>query len=404
MAMPLQGIRVLDWTIWQQGPMASAMLGDMGAEVIKIEDRVSGDPGRGLMRQVGAGMGIKGRNFYFETMNRNKKSITLDLSKEKGKKILYQLVEKSDVFVQNFRQGVAARLGVDYATLSRYNTRLIYASASGWGPEGPISQKPSYDFTGQARSGAMTIAGEPDSPPYVLQGAVGDQIGAIMTAYGVVVALLARERLGIGQEIDSSLLGSLLFLMGLGVSFKLTLGAEIPRHDRAQTANPLWNYYKCSDGKWLALAGLQSDRDWPAVCRALRIEELEKDPRFENLEAKAKNAAELISIMDKVFVTRTRDEWLKTLEQAGDLVFEAVNSISEAVEDPQALANDYITDFMHPVWGKIKTLGIPVKFSKTPGRILREAPEFGQHTEEVLTEILGYTWDDIAKFKEEEVI
>jgi crotonobetainyl-CoA:carnitine CoA-transferase CaiB-like acyl-CoA transferase len=404
MTAVLEGIRVLDWTVWQQGPMASVMLGDLGAEVIKIEDRVSGDPSRGFMRQMGAGMGIGGRNFYFEVMNRNKKSVTLDLNKKRGKEILYQLVEKSDVFLQNFRQGVAARLGMDYATLSRYNPRLIYASASGWGPQGPIRQKPAFDFTGQARSGMMTIAGELGSPPTSLQGAIGDQIGAIMTAYGVVAALLARERLGIGQEIDSSLLGSLLFLMGLNVSFKLGFGIEMPNHNRAGAYNPLWNYYKCSDNKWIALAELQADRAWPIVCRALGMQALEKDPRFDSLETRAKNAAELISIMDKVFATKTRDDWLKTLEQAGDLIFEPVNTISDAVEDPQVLANDYITDFNHPVWGKVKALGIPVKFSKTPGRITREAPEFGQHTEEVLTEVLGHTWDDIAKLKEEEVI
>ena len=404
MTAVLEGIRVLDWTVWQQGPMASVMLGDLGAEVIKIEDRVSGDPSRGFMRQMGAGMGIGGRNFYFEVMNRNKKSVTLDLNKQRGKEILYQLVEKSDVFLQNFRQGVAARLGMDYATLSRYNPRLIYASASGWGPQGPNRQKPAFDFTGQARSGIMTIAGELGSSPISLQGAIGDQIGAIMTAYGVVAALLARERLGIGQEIDSSLLGSLLFLMGLNVSFKLGFGIEMPNHNRAGAYNPLWNYYKCSDDKWLALAELQADRAWPIVCRALGMQALEKDPRFDSLEARAKNAAELISIMDRVFVTKTRDDWLKTLEQAGDLIFEPVNTISDAVEDPQVLANDYITDFNHPVWGKVKALGIPVKFSKTPGRITREAPEFGQHTEEVLTEVLGHTWDDIAKLREEEVI
>jgi len=400
----LEGIRVLDWTVWQQGPMAGVMLGDLGAEVIKIEDRVSGDPARGFMRQMGAGMGIGGRNFYFETMNRNKKSVTLDLNKPRGKEILYQLVEKSDVFLQNFRYGVAAKLGLDYATLSRYNPRLVYASASGWGQQGPIRKKPAFDFTGQARSGMMTISGSVDSTPFSLQGAIGDQIGAIMTAYGILAALLARERLGIGQELDSSLLGSSLFLMGLNVSFKLGLGIEMPRHNRSVSYNPLWNYYKCSDDKWLALAELQADRAWPAVCRALGIEALEKDPRFDSLETRAKNTVELISIMDKIFITKTRDEWLKILERAGDLIFEPVNTISDVVEDPQVLANEYITDFNHPVFGKFKALGIPVKFSKTPGQIAREAPEFGQHTEEILTGILGYTWDDITKLKEEEVI
>ena len=404
MSAVLEGIRVLDWTIWQQGPMAGVMLGDLGAEVIKIEDRVSGDPSRGFMRQMGAGMGIGGRNFYFETMNRNKKSVTLDLNKQRGKEILYRLVEKSDVFLQNFRYGVAAKLGLDYATLSRYNPRLVYASASGWGQQGPIRKKPAFDFTGQARSGMMTISGSVDSTPFSLQGAIGDQIGAIMTAYGILAALLARERLGIGQELDSSLLGSSLFLMGLNVSFKLGLNIEMPKHNRVASYNPLWNYYKCSDDKWLVLAEMQADRAWPTICRALGISALEKDPRFNSLETRARNAAELISILDKIFFTKTRKEWLDILEKAGDLIFEPVNNITDVVDDPQTLANEYVTEFNHPVFGKFKVIGVPVKFSKTPGQITREAPEFGQHTEEVLTEVLGHTWDDIAKLKEEEVI
>ena len=404
MAAILEGIRVLDWTIWQQGPVAGFMLGDLGAEVIKIEDRITGDPARGFMRQMGAGMGVKGRNFYFEMMNRNKKSFTIDLNKQRGKELLYELVGKSDVFLQNFRYGVAERLGVDYATLSRYNSRLIYATASGWGSKGALREKPALDFVGQARSGMMSIAGYVDSPPYSLQGAIGDQIGGIMTAYGIVSALLARERLGVGQEIDSSMLGSAIFLMGLNVSFKLGINIEMPKHDRNASYNPLWNFYKCSDNKWICLAELQSDRSWPTICRALNITELEKDPRYNNLETRAQHAAELISILDKIFITKTRAEWLNILEKAGDLMFEPVNTISDVVEDPQAIANEYVTDFNHPVFGKSKVLGIPVKFSKTPGQITREAPEFGQHTEEILTEVLGYSWDDITKLKEAEVI
>jgi crotonobetainyl-CoA:carnitine CoA-transferase CaiB-like acyl-CoA transferase len=404
MASVLDGIRVLDWTAWQQGPVAGIMLGDLGADVIKIEDRVTGDPARGFMRQMGAGMGVKGRNFYFEMMNRNKRSVTLDLNKPRGKEVFYELVGKSDVFLQNFRPGSAAKLGLDYPTLSRYNPRLIYASASGWGSKGPLRDKPALDFVGQARAGMMSIGGELSTSPTPLQGAIGDQIGAIMTAYGILAALLARERLGIGQEIDSSILGGSLFLMGLNVSFKLGLDIEMPSFNRNWAYNPLWNLYKSSDEKWICLAELQADRAWPVLCRALGITELEKDPRFNTLESMSKNAVELVAILDKVFITKTRDEWLKILENAGDIMFAPVNSISDVVEEPQVMANDYITNFNHPVFGKSKVLGFPVTFSKTPGKIAREAPEFGQHTEEVLIDVLGYTWDDITKLKEAEVI
>ena len=404
MASILEGIRVLDWTVFQQGPMASCMLGDLGADVIKIEDRVTGDPSRGFMKMVGAGTGIKGRNFYFEMLNRNKRGIALDLNKPKGKEIVYDLVKKSDVFLHNYRHGVPEKMKLDYATLSRINPRLIYASASGWGPKGPITEKPSLDFTGQARSGMMNIAGELGSGPSPLQGSIADQIGAIMTAYGIMAGIVARERLGIGQEIDSSSLGSALFLMAQSVSFKLALDFEIPKHNRNASWNALWNYYKCSDDKWIVLAELQTERSWPIVCRALNIIELEKDPRFNSMETRAQNGAELVSILDKIFATKTRDEWLKILEEAGDLIFQPVQNFGDVIQDPQVIANEYITDFNHPVFGKYKVLGMPVKFSKTPGQITREAPEFGQHTEEILTELLGYSWDDITKLKDDEVI
>ncbi|MFP8879789.1 MAG: CoA transferase, partial [Myxococcota bacterium] len=183
MAMPLEGIRVIDWTIWQQGPVCSAMLGDLGAEVIKIEERVGGDPGRGIIKMSGADMGDR-PNFYFEANNRNKKSLTLDLNQPEAREIVYGLVAKSDVFVQNFRKGVAARLGIDYATLRKHNEKLIYASATGYGPDGPSSAEPSFDQLGLARSGIMMAAGEPDMPPLAIAGGVADQMGAVMLAYG----------------------------------------------------------------------------------------------------------------------------------------------------------------------------------------------------------------------------
>ncbi len=404
MTMPLEGYRVVDWTVFQQGPVASMMLGDLGAEVIKIEQRGSGDPARGMMKLGGAAAGISGRNFYFEYNNRNKRSLVVNLRKPEGKEIIYKLVEKSDVFVQNFRHGVAARMGLDYATLSKYNPKLIYASASGWGPQGPDAEKPSFDYTGLAKSGIMNMVGDPDMPPQNIQGAIADQTGAIITAYGVVTALLARERTGVGQEVGTSLLSSMIWLQGLNMSMHLVLGAAMPRTARAAAGNPLWNHYKCKDDKWIALAHLQPDRHWPILCKALGIENLEKDPKFDNMMSRGQNAAELIAIMDKVFATKTREEWYKTMAEAGDLVFESVNTIAEVASDPQTLANSYITDFQHPALGPIKVVAPPIQLSKTPVGMQKEAPEFGEHTEEIMTELLDYTWDDVIKLKDQEVI
>src|SRR2546425_6334703 len=204
MQRPLDGVRIIDWTIWQQGPVATMMLGDLGAEVIKIEERVGGDPGRGVMSVAGVLIGTsEGHNFYFEANNRHKKSLTLDLKKPEAKEIVYKLAEKSDVFVQNFRKGVAAKLGIDYKTLSKYNPKLIYASASGYGPFGPDSGEPSFDYMGLARSGIMTAAGEPDKAPLNITRGTGDQLGAILLAYGRVGAPLAPAKHGGGPEGDT---------------------------------------------------------------------------------------------------------------------------------------------------------------------------------------------------------
>ena len=404
MSMPLEGIRVIDWTLWQMGPVCSALLGDLGADVIKIEQRSFGDPGRAVRRARGRSMLLAGgRNAYFETNNRNKRGLAVDLSKEAGKEIIYRLVKRSDVFVQNFRPGVAQRLLLDYRTLSRHNPRLIYANASGYGPKGPESGMPSLDYLGLARSGMMTAVPTSDGVPVEINGSIADQMGAFLLAYGVLAALLARERLGVGQEVDSSHLGSMIALQGLHVGISLLIKQELEVWPRTKAQNPLWNHYKCRDGRWIALALLQSDRYWHDFCRALHIEHLETDPRFETMDKRADHCAELISILDQVFATKTYEQWADILRENKDFIFTVVQDRSELATDPQVIANEYITEYDHPVLGKVKMVGCPVKFSKTPPAIRLPAPEFGEHTEEILLE-MGYTWDDIARLKEEEVL
>ena len=406
MAMILEGIRVLDWTLFQQGPVSSMLLAELGADVIKIEERTEGDPGRGMMRVIGATLDVPegDRSSYFEYNNRSKRGITLDLKKERGKEILYQLVEKSDVFVQNFRQGVAERLGLDYETLCKYNSKLIYAHSTGWGPKGPSKFEPSADYTGIARSGMMYIAGEPDMPPQMIQSGVADQTGAIMTTLGVVGALFAREKQGIGQKIDVSLLGAMTAgTLGMAMSLSLISGITSWRNHREKAGNPLWNHYECMDGRWIALANLQPDKFWPNLCRAMNLGDLERDSRFCDMDARMKNSEELISILDRSFATKPREEWMTLLQEEG-VVYSRLNAISDLEDDPQMTANDYITEWEHPEWGKVKWTGFPIQFSETPMAIRREAPALGQHTEEILLEILGYNWNDINKLQDEEVI
>jgi len=293
-------------------------------------------------------------------------------------------------------------MGIGYEVLSVRNPRLIYAHASGWGRKGPDSHALSYDYLGLARSGMMLMCGEEGTPPQNLVPGLADQMGAIMTAFGIVSALYTRERTGEGQLVDTSLLGAMIELEGLVLAAPCMLGGEFPRPVRTAAGNPLWNHYKCRDGKWIALAHIQPDRYWSQTCRALGIEELEHDPRFEELEARTENAAELISILDEKFASKDRNEWMEIFKKEG-LIYSLLQSATEVTNDPQALANDYFVSFDHPVLGKTKMVGFPWMFNKTPAAIRREAPEFGQHTEEILLEV-DYSWDDIIRLKDEDVI
>jgi len=403
MTLPLAGIRVIDWTIWQQGPVASVMLGDLGAEVIKVEERTGGDPGRGVLRAQGLDLTDR-PNFYFEANNRNKKSIALDLKKPEAVAIVRKLSAGADVFVQNFRKGVAARLGLDAATLRRENPRLVYASATGYGPEGPESAAPSFDYLGLARSGIMFSCGEPDDPPMAIAGGIADQMGAVMLAYGIVVALFARDRTGVGQEVDASHLGSMAWLQGLGLSARLMLGRALPRQPRASTTNPLWNHYKCGDDQWIALSMLQPDRYWTRFCAVLEIPEAAADPRFATMLDRMMNASDCIALLDRAFARRPRADWLERFANGGDFIYSVVNSVDDLKDDPQMRANDYVATFEHPTFGPTEVVGLPVRFGATPGELRLPAPELGQHTEEILTETLGYSWDDVQRLRDADVI
>jgi len=401
MAGPLDGVKVVEITMFQQGPVAGMRLGDLGADVIKVEPK-TGDPGRGMMRIVGADTGLKGRNYYFESNNRNKRSIVLDLRTEKGVEIFLKLIDRADVFLTNMSLEAPQRMGIGPEVLMARNPRLIYAHASGWGRKGPDANELSFDYTGIARSGTMMMSGERGGPPGTLIPGMGDEQGGLICAWAVTAALYAREKTGKGQLVDSSLMGSLIALHGVNFSAPGVLGKEFPRLLRSEAGNPIYNHYKCKDDKWIVIAHLQPDRYWPNVCKAMGIEELEHDPRFSTIEARHDNGKELVSILDKKFATKTRAQWMEIFKKE-NVIHTPIQSASEVFEDPQASANDYIVRVEHPVWGKIRMLGFPWTFHETPASVRREAPELGQHTEEILLE-LGYTWDDITKLKSEEVI
>jgi crotonobetainyl-CoA:carnitine CoA-transferase CaiB-like acyl-CoA transferase len=375
------------------------MLGDLGADVIKIENRGSGDPSRGL--EPGFDVRYKTpRTAYYEAINRNKRGISVDIGKQAGRELVYALVGKSDVFLCNFRPSVVERYRMGYDVLSKHNPRLIYAMVTGFGPKGPDADHRCYDAIGQARSALMAQC-DPDEPHYII-GGIGDCVPATMCACGVITALLERERSGMGQRVDVSQLSSLMYMQLANLALRFIGGYPIGPRSRRNPMNPLVNSYRCADGKWMFASNMEADKYWPGFCKALGIEELQHDPRFNSLTKRAGNA-ELVDILDRVFATRTRDEWLKIL-WSHDLVFDKVNGYEDLLEDIQVQANNYLPEFDHPVHGKTRYPPIPIELSRTPASYRLPAPEFGQHTEEVLMELLGHTWDDIGRLKEEEII
>ncbi|MEK7847487.1 MAG: CoA transferase, partial [Chloroflexota bacterium] len=259
----LDGIRVIDWSVFQVGPYAAAMLADLGAEVIHVEEPGRGDALRGIKTLFGVPLTLKGRHIIFEEHNRNKRGITVDLHREEGREVIYRLVKKSDVFLTNYRPAPVARMGMDYDTLKQHNPRLVYARASGFGFNGPDKDSPSLDLIAQARSGAMMASGEEGSPPTFLSLGIGDRVTSYLLAFGVVTALLARDRLGMGQRVDVSQLQAMALIQGNGLMPALTMGNSIPRHNRQKPPrNPLYNSYQCRDGRWVVMAAIQGGRYW----------------------------------------------------------------------------------------------------------------------------------------------
>ncbi len=406
MSGPLKGIRIIECGGYLSAPSAGYILGDMGAEVIKVEDRVKGDPVRGMSTTFGGSMILPdGTNIQFETANRNKKSITLDLKTEKGKDILFRLIKVSDVFLTNFSQPAIKKLGIDYEIMKKHNPKLVYAMATGYGLKGPDTNKRAFDTIAQARSGIMTALGDPDSPPMQIGGVLFDQTTGTLLALGILAALVEREREGTGQLVETSLLGAGIHLQAYNVNMALLRGKPMPRNSRFTLKNPMAIHYECSDGNWIILSEPQSDRFWHDFCMALGIEHLEKDPKFATATDRRNNYVEIREILDKVFATKTQAEWVKILEEKGaGLAFSPVRSLTELSSDPQVMENEYIIDAEHPSLGPVNLIGYPIKFSETPAKMSSCAPMFGQHTEEVLMELLGYDWDVIGQLKEEEII
>jgi len=375
----------------------------MGAEVIKVERTQGGDQTRGILK-ISGNVPVYDINYVLEFYNLNKKGITLDLKKKEGREILYKLVEKSDVFVCNFRPHALKSLGLEYKDISKINPQIIYTHLSGYGLHGPERDVGAYDFVGYwARSGVMATLGEPDTSLSFQVPGFGDNTTGMFAACAIMMALFHRERTGEGQEVCVSLLGGGIWSMGIVLSSVLATGLEYGRLSRKTQSNPIFNNYECSDGKWIQLACIQGDRYWSGICKALDIGDLENDPLYKTHELRMKNNVPLIQILDKIFKKRPQQEWAERLSRE-NIIWTTVRTPKEVSEDSSAWADEYFREIDHPAGKKLKVIMPPWQFSKTPTTIRRTAPEFGQHTEEILTGVLGLSWDEISDLKDKQVI
>ena len=398
--MPLEGVCVVEYAVFHAGPGTGAILGDLGAEVIKIENGV-GDPERHWNEVGGVDLSMPdGQSVVFQSSNRNKKSICLDIKKSKGREIFVQLIKEADVFITNLRKSTKVKLGIDYASLAKINPKIIHANVSGYGPEGPVSDQGAFDPMGQARSGMMFATGSKE--PVLVNLAVLDQATAIAASHAILTALFFRERRGIGQEVHLSLYSTGLWLMYINM---MTIGSlaidPAAEWDRFQSS-PLRNRFCCKDGKWLIGAHHPEEKYWPRFCEATGQSALLGDPRFKDDTGRRGHRRGLIELFDEVFSTKTRDEWLEILEAKG-LMFCPVQGSREVFKDPQALINNYLVDFEHPTYGTLKIPGYPVHFSAARAGTQTKAPALGEHTDLIMRRI-GYSEAEIHNLKAEGVI
>jgi crotonobetainyl-CoA:carnitine CoA-transferase CaiB-like acyl-CoA transferase len=400
----LEGLKVIELATVAAGPMTGRFLADWGAEVIKIEHQVRGDMMRYFQREYVAGKSVETDIPYlWENYNRNKKSVTVDISKEKGREIVLKLVKDADVLISNMRPREFKKFRIEYETLCKLNPRLIFASITGYGKKGPDADLPGFDVSGfWARSGIMNVLPEPDMPPPFSRPTFGDNITGMSLALGIMTALYTRDKTGVGQEVDVSLFNTGLWVLTFDIAGALVTGQDAPNRTRREVLNPLANIYQTKDDRWLYLALVTPDPYWSRACKVLGRGDLENHSDFSTFNARQINHTKLYDIVSGIFRSKTMTEWEKLLNTAG-LPWAKAQKPSEVIVDPQAIANETFVEVDHPTLGKFKQIANPVKLSKTPATVRTTAPEFGQHTEEVLL-TLGYTWEDLAELKQDGVI
>jgi crotonobetainyl-CoA:carnitine CoA-transferase CaiB-like acyl-CoA transferase len=388
--MVLQDVTVLDLTQQLPGPLCTQVLADFGAKVIKVES-----PGGDTIRTIGWKM--KGESGPFLTLNRNKKSIVLNLKREKGKEIFHRLSEKADIIIEGFRPGVVSRLGIGYEGISRINERIVYCSLSGYGQNGPYRDRPGHDINYVGLGGILGLTGTKGSRPVIIGGQVADITGAFLSVIGILLALRAREKTGKGQYIDIAMLdGVVSWLPGYLGEYMAT--GTIPDRSTMMLNGgcAFYNVYETKDGRFLSLGAIEP-HFWRNVCKEIGHERLIPDQFGPPHKQK-----EMILKLRKTFKQKTLEEWTE-LFAGKDVPCEPVLTFDALLSNPQVLFREMITEIDHPKEGKIKQVGIPIKLSATPGKIGTPAPSLGQHTYEILTEA-GMTREEITALVDEKIV
>jgi formyl-CoA transferase len=389
-------VRVLDLTRVLAGPYCTMFLGDLGAEVVKVEQPGIGDDTRGWGPPF-----IGDESAYFLSVNRNKKSVTIDLKSTDGRDLLRRLANRADVLIENFRPRTMERLGLGENELRSVNPRLIYASLSAFGTDGPMRDWPGYDLIVQAFGGLMSITGMPDGEPTKVGVAIIDIVAGLMIGKAIVAALFAREKLGIGQKIDTSLLeAAVACLVNAGSNY--LIGGKIPeRWGNAHPSIVPYQSFKTADG--YLIVGVASESIWKRFCQAIGRAELVEDPRFSKNSNRVDNRAELITILSEIFLNRDLETWTKILNEA-EVPCAPVQTIDQVFNDTQVIEREMVTEVQHSTVGIIRMAGIPVKFSNTPATIRMAPPLLGQHTVEILRDWIGMTSEDIDELQRKRVI
>jgi crotonobetainyl-CoA:carnitine CoA-transferase CaiB-like acyl-CoA transferase len=404
MTYPLEGIKVLDFSIAVAAPFGGTMLADMGAEVIKVE-RVQGEVTRlglpaGIDDMVDAGsVGKLPDKADWMAFNRGKKDLAIDIRSPQGLEIVLKLAKDADVILESFRPGVADRLGIGYDAISKINPEVIYCSFSGYGETGPTAHRAGGDMWSQAMSGMVSVIGYPGGAPQMLPFPACDHVGGILTAYAVMTALFVRERTGKGQAITVNNLDAALFLQFSGFAEYLTDG-KMPYKLGRSYQTPPFGPFRAKDGDVLTIFG--TGTMWPAFCKVVGVEQLANDPRFNTDEARQQNREAIGKLLDEAFSKKTRAEWAQIFRDA-KMRCDPCLTYEEIAAHPQLAANDMLYTTRHPTHGEIKMLGIPVKLKKTPGKPQGPPPLLGEHTEEILLK-LGYQAKDIAELEKQGVI